>query len=300
MVMLFMVAPAFAGEDPYIAVVGNDINANPFYLSPKYEQFLYDAGIYGGLGGEAYSANSPQIQPEICDTEGIATYNGQLPGPPFTYRGNVNAKVTAGNEGWFEWTIALPKKPSGEINLCIQCGVLKPDAFKLWGFQAVLACAAETGERVESNCTREEVWPGESPVIKYALPTITATASPGPYNPDRFTPFLLTAFRNPSDYWMSNRWIIDTIETNVLFDSDSLQILDGSDDTRILLKSCMDKCVVVKLPVTGQRNANLQIEQDLEEGDLIKVRMYIPRANSVDIYCHRESLRVMGIGEDIF
>ena len=44
---LLMVAPAFAGEDPYIAVVGNDFLANPFYLSPKYQQFTYDQQVFG-------------------------------------------------------------------------------------------------------------------------------------------------------------------------------------------------------------------------------------------------------------
>ena len=63
-----MVAPAMAGEDPYIGIVGNDcipvagattdgpasvcatviisgqgpFNADPFYFSPKHRQFMYD------------------------------------------------------------------------------------------------------------------------------------------------------------------------------------------------------------------------------------------------------------------
>ena len=39
------------------------------------------------------------------------------------------------------------------------------------------------------------------------------------------------------------------------------------------------------------------MEADLEYGDLIYVRLDIPRSNTVDIYCHEQSLRVMGIGE---
>jgi hypothetical protein len=64
----------------------------------------------------------------------------------------------------------------------------------------------------------------------------------------------------------------------------------------------MDKTIVTKLPVTGQVNAENQVEADLEAGDIIYVRMEIPRANTVDVYCHRQSLKVMGIGEvwDIF
>jgi len=50
----------------------------------------------------------------------------------------------------------------------------------------------------------------------------------------------------------------------------------------------MDKCIVAKLPVTGQVNALSEIEYDLEAGDLIDVRINIPRANTVDIYCPEE------------
>jgi len=62
----------------------------------------------------------------------------------------------------------------------------------------------------------------------------------------------------------------------------------------------MDKCVVTKLPVTGQVNAAAQIETDLEYGDIIYVRMDVPRQNTVDIYCHEQSAKVMGIGEAPF
>jgi hypothetical protein len=57
LLVVFMVAPAMAGEDPYIAVVGNDILANTWYLSPKYVQFLYDQGITGiPTTGEGFRA----------------------------------------------------------------------------------------------------------------------------------------------------------------------------------------------------------------------------------------------------
>lgn len=296
--VLLMVAPAMAGEDPYIAVVINDINANPFYLSPKYEQFLHDQLIGAvPVTGEGFTTNAPLIQPEICDTLGTATIVNQIPGPPFTFRGNFNGKVTAGNQGWYQWSIRLPKKPSGEINLCIQCGVLKPDAFKFWDFSAVLACAAETGERIgDGLCVREEVDPGENPVVSAALPMITATVSPGPNAPVGFTTFNLTAFRNPGTYDPA----FGTATGAPIANDAATQVLNGSTDARILLKTCMDKCVIVKLPVTGQINALGQIEQDLEAGDLITVRMNVPRPNTVDIYCHQESLKIMGVGEDIF
>jgi hypothetical protein len=52
--------------------------------------------------------------------------------------------------------------------------------------------------------------------------------------------------------------------------------------------------------VTGQINALGETENDLEAGDLIYVRMDVPRQNTVDIYCHAQSVRVAGIGESPF
>jgi hypothetical protein len=79
-----------------------------------------------------------------------------------------------------------------------------------------------------------------------------------------------------------------------------MQILDGSQYARVLLKSCMDKCVVAKIPVTGQINKDNETEQDLEAGDLIQVRLDIPITNTVDIYCHAQSAKIAGIGESPF
>jgi len=312
-----------AGEDPYIAIVGNDMTAaTPFYFSPKHTQFLYNQIDFGvdvcvkgtaplptqanfsflrpisGIGGvscESFFAQGPANQPELCDTHGIAQTNGQLPlGPAFTFSGNSNARVTMGNAGFFEWWIRLPKKPSGEINIVIQCGVVKPNAFAVYGFDAVLLCAAETGERIGAGvCVREEVDPGVSPVNNTALPKITAVAYPGPYN--TFDAFNLTAFKNPSAYTLA----FDPV-TSAMSNNGNSQILDGSSNARVLLKACMDKTIVAKLPVTGQINAMNQTETDLEAGDIIKVRMDVPRQNTVDISCNAQSARLAGVGESPF
>jgi hypothetical protein len=299
--VLFMVAPAMAGEDPYIAVVGNDITANTFYFSPKYTQFLYDQYYIsvplcfkkGGVPEdcEVFKAKTSINQPEVCDYTGTGT-NGNF--PPFIDRGNPNAKTPAGNSGWYDWWIRLPKKPDGEINIVIQCGVVKPNAFAVYGYDAVALCAAETGERVGVGvCVRQEVDPGVNPLITAALPKLTAVAYPGPYND--FTPFNLTAFKNPSSYTLT----FDAV-TSAMSNNGSSQVLDGSSNARILLKTCMDKTVVTKLPVTGQLNALGQEETDLEPGDMIYVRMDVPRQNTVDIYCHAQSARLAGIGEAIW
>jgi len=313
---LVMASAAFAGEDPYIGIVGNDIDFNSFYFSQKHQQFLFDQeaidvpvcfGSFppftpqtrvGDSGCEQFRSNKPINQPEICDVDGtvIDFFKGD-----FEYFGNPNAVITKQNAGWFEWWIRLPKKPSGEINICIQCGILKPNTFTPFtGFLAVEECAAETGERIGTGwCTQDQVEPPMNPIVNTALPKLTVGAFPGPYAPVDFKPFRLTAYKNPSNYALS------TSETNPIpgphmTNSGSLQLLDGTTNARILLKSCMDKCVVVKIPVTGQVNAGGDTEFDLEAGDLIGIRVDVPINNTVDIYCHSQSARIAGIGESPF
>jgi len=327
--LLFMVAPAMAGEDPYIAIVGTDCVANttnaakqvcnvgflsfadPFYFSPKHQQFMYDEllppfdipttfGTFppvnqytrvGGTGTEQFRSQTLNNQAEVCDTTGTGV------APNFVDRGLRNAVTPAGNAGFYEWFIRLPKKPSGEINLVLQCGVLKPNAFAAYKYGSIELCAAETGERVGfGTCVRQEVDPGVNPLNITALPMVTAIAYPGPYADPAFTaPFNLTAFKNPSSYTLAFDPVTQAMSNNV-----NSQILDGSTNARILLKACMDKTVVAKLPVTGQINALGQTEYDLEAGDLIYVKVQVPRYNSVDVYCHAQSARLAGVGETPF
>lgn len=268
---LCMVTPTMAAETSYIAVVGNDIHSNSFYLSQKYQQFISDQ-IYLGVPvtGETFNASSPIDQPEICDTSG--TVAGTYPNQTFIDNGNKNALVQAGNSGSYEWTVNLPQKPLGEINLVMRCGILMPNAFATSGYKAIKLFAGEMDQ---------------------PLPTIEAIASPGPYNIP-FTPFHLTAYRNPGTYNLTD----DTF--GVIYDSDAMQVLNGSVRTRILLKACMDKTIVTKLPVNGQKNSLGETEAKLVLGDHIKVIMRVPSQNSVDIYCHVESLKVMGIRQSPF
>jgi hypothetical protein len=316
MLALVMVTPTFAGEDPYVATVTYLGTANPlsdfngtvrWYVSPKHQQFLLDeVGFLGGndpatqfaamcapISGttaqcEKFTPSEAKNQPEICDGQGI--WNGPF---NFSDRGLLNAVVRAGNLGKFEWWVRLPKKPSGEINLVLQCGVLKPGGFSFQDnfYSAIEKCAAEAGERTDSNCTRIEVDPGTNPLITRALPTITAMAYPGLYNYG-FKPFNLTAFRNPGPY--------APFSGANMVNGSAAQLLDAvkyPDDTKIVLKACMDKAIITKLPVTGQVNATGDVETDLEYGDMIYVRLDIPRFNSVDIYCNQQSLKVVGVGE---
>jgi hypothetical protein len=307
-ISLCLVTPAI-GEAPYIAVVGNDSAANKFYNSPNYQQFMYDqnklwwvpvcSGIFPpaynvpthpvyGAGCEQFRSPSPIDQPEVCDSQGILQSSGV-----HNDRGNLNSRVDAGSAGSFEWYVRLPTAPSGEINLVLECGVLQPEALQFFNYDAIWVGAAESGEKIAPDIwTSQTVGPGENPLTIAALPKITAIAYPGPYND--FKAFHLTAFKNPGTYDPFDA------KTKWLVDGAAGQVLNGTDGTRILLKSCMDKTVVTKLPVWGQVNSLGETEYNLAEGDIIYVRIDIPRTNTVDIYCHEQSLKVMGIGDTPF
>jgi len=322
-----MVTPALAGEDPYIAIVGKDCvpgvtnaigqvcgtdgSAAAFYYSAKYQQFMYDEndpttfaiptsfGTFpvknqytrvGSAGQEMYRSQTAYNQQEVCYA---GTEDNDPPAPEQSVT-LPNSKTPAHNAGFYEWYINLPKKPSGEINIVIQCGVLKPNALAFYPDvhpPAIEMCAAETGEWIGTGiCVRDEVGPGASPVNQLALPKITAIAYPGAFNVP-FTPFHLTAWKNPSSYL----YTVD--KEGVLVNTGNIQVLDGSSSARAMLKACMDKTIVTKLPVTGQVNAAGDIETDLVAGDIIYVRMDVPRQNTVDIYCNQQSVKVGGVGE---
>jgi hypothetical protein len=302
LVAMILVVPAFAGQEPYKAAVCEDkIAPMAFYLSPKMLQFVLgdtsyydnsqfivcpqdhilfpDCIPYGScflctsLCKETFKSKTGSFQPELCDVlpqEVVAT----------------TSLTSKGNAGWYEWVIALPKKPEGELNIEIECAVLKPNETN------VEECAAETGEIVDYNCTRS---PGSYLKVG-ALPMITAKAYPGGQN--EFDPFYLTAYKNPSNYAITRQRGGGQFP-GALQNSKSLQILDGSTNARIALKACFEKTILVKWPVDGEQNKLGQFEANLEAGDLIYVRMDIPKYNTVDIYCGQYSVTIGGIGEPL-
>jgi hypothetical protein len=94
--------------------------------------------------------------------------------------------------------------------------------------------------------------------------------------------------------------VSDRSASGAMSNSVSSQVLDGGSNAPILLKACMDKTVITKLPVTGQINALGETENYPEMGDMIYARMLVPRQNTVDVYCHAQSVRIAGIGESPF
>jgi hypothetical protein len=308
---------AFAGEEPYVVTVCDDTgaysgycnssalgvatsNGSPsalenFYLSAKVYQFTHpntdiayapDSSVSYFANGETFQASTAINSPEMCL---VATDN--VPTDAVGYITNKTARLKATNAGNYQWTIVLPKKPESDLNIQIQCGVMKPEETD------VMFCAGEEGEyQGAGKCNQRPTIPGRSNIFFFGLPRITAMAYPGYYQRqfNDFTPFNLTSYRNPSNYYFT----ADST-THALLDSVSMQVLDGSINARIGLKACFTKSILVKQPVTGQVNAKGQTESDLEAGDVIVVRMDAPRYHTMDLYCNAQSVKIQGIGDPL-
>src|SRR4030065_2844125 len=71
-VVMILVAPAFAGEEPYKAAVYEDSEIPPFYISPKLAQFTDPETFYYG---HCYYYISPEdgipIDPKVCMLDGF-------------------------------------------------------------------------------------------------------------------------------------------------------------------------------------------------------------------------------------
>jgi hypothetical protein len=308
-----MAGAAIAGEEPYVAVVGDDqgilrapvpaiayenqgidcegvgcrtesLNSlEEFYLEPK----LYQAGFTHPntyFVEELFDADNvlipyDRVNTEICDNK----FDQVIP----AVNRNVRARSGAPAD-WFSWDIVVPKDPLGSINIVLQCGVVKPNQVYVVAPNPADNCAGETGEKVKPSCTN--AIPGNGKYLKpAALPTLTAMAYPGEFN--FFEPFHLTAIRNPSNYGFPKNEIAASTK--------SVQLLDGSNNARVTLKSCMPKTILVKLPIEGIVNGAGETEASLIAGDVIHVRMDYPSAATMDLYCNAYSAKVMGIGDPI-
>jgi hypothetical protein len=325
------VMPAFAGEEPYKAAVWEDCKMDPFYISPKELQFAHGATAYYEGCTEARAIDDPRgIDPYICEPWGTGYLCDSACQEDFTYQASAlvdqevcctadyaqpagaaltpievqcpdmqkwwgehggNALISATNKGWYQWKIGLPKKPEGELNLEIECGVLKPNAWEteypVVGRDVINLCAAVTGEPIGAGiCTRV----AGAPLNEKALPRLEVIAYPGCNHPKGFAPFHLTAYRNPGDYSITKK-------QGMLSNSRSIQVLNGSSNARIALKGCMEKTVIMKWPQAGTTNQMGEPEANLEAGDLIVVRLSLLRDNTVDVYCNKYSAKIGGIGE---
>lgn len=277
---------ALAGQTPYVAVVGEDTDSgNDFYTSPKHRQYQY-SGLHDAATPEAFMVFDARGFPgrgfaprgEQCDID-------------FGTAGNANQYLAAGRSGSYEWLITLPMRMHGNMNINIQCGLLKPNTETATIGHPMLECAGETGERIGASgaCIRLLDQPGRNPVAASQLPLLYAAAR----NELARIDFNLTAYRNPGRYNLS------ADDAGAMSNSSSLQVLDGSTAARLALKSCFTKSVFTKIPVTGQVNALGQEEVDLERGDTIAVQLNFPRDHAMDVYCHAQSASISGLGDPL-
>ena len=209
------------------------------------------AAVHGNAGGNSQPerilhSGEPPTQPMGCRSPDLIVYVNISPvRPPAAKIVNPNKLFVAGNAGDAHWRIFLPKKPVGNLNITIQCGLLKPNSAAIFGEDAINICAGESGERIVGLCDREQDVPVRSGILGNTLPTIEVTATAGDGS---LGPVHLTAYRNPSPYRF-------TQAGGALTTSESLQILDGRFLTRFVQKACMTKSIFVKHPVSGQVNS---------------------------------------------
>jgi hypothetical protein len=317
--MVFVV-PAFAGEEPYKSSVWNDWSIPSFHISPKVKQFTHfehNTNYYGGCDDvlfppdpridsdcepfgaaflcpsacrESFKATASAVdQPEVCCAQKFAIPVSETTPPDLEFCPDKEpwgktVLTSAGNAGVYEWVIGLPKKPEGEINIEMQCGVLKPNSWAFAQYDAINICAAVTGEPVGPNCTRIT----GAPLIPLALPRLEVWAHPGCNSPN-WEPFRMTAYKNPGTYAISR-------SGGQIVNNAATQVLDGGKLARIALKACLEKTVIMKWPKEGEVNAKGDTEHALQAGDLIKVKMIVP-PGTVDLYCGKYSVTLGGIGE---
>jgi hypothetical protein len=273
---------AWAGQEPYVGVVGVDDQMNTYYLEQKLWRWLHPEQT---AGDEAWGGSS-----NLSNNEEVCIPPGPYPQTDVALAPNKALPVL--NAGYYYWRINLPKKPRGNINIQIQCGVLKPNSYSVLGMpNAIDTCAGETGEQTSALCEREFIEPNTNVIHQNYLPTVTATA----YNHLNNATFNLTAYRVPSAF--SNIYELANGQKVGLRNSKNLQVLDGTKATRIVLKACQPENVFVKMPIAGQVNGNGQTEQDLEAGDEITLRLDFPRGHTMDVYCNQYSVKLMGLGD---
>jgi hypothetical protein len=268
---------AWAGQEIYVGVVGEDDQMNTYYLEQKLWRWLHPEQTANQefFGGSSNLSNNP----EVCIPP-----NGEN---DITLAPNKHLPVF--NAGQYTWRINLPKKPRGNINIQLQCGVLKPNAYAVLGMpNAIDTCAGETGEDTFGLCDRVFTEPNTNHIKQTYLPTVTAVA-----NPSMGAPFNLTAYRVPSAF--SN--IYNNNKMALRDDSRNMEVLDGDTSSRIVLKSCQPETIFVKMPITGQVNGLGQVETDLEAGDEIQVTLDFPRGHTMDVYCNQWSAKIMGLGD---
>lgn len=242
-------AVAQAGNIPEFDAVCDD-SLNYFAVA--------NSAQYGQVIANNIGPNGP-LNLASCFTREVFTNTaGQLFDDP-VFPGLASALTDTWNEGTYHWDIVLQMKPESDLNINIYDSVLKHNEFTPWG-------GAEQTGRYRAP------W-GQLFFVPSANPSITVTASPGPFaTPGFVTPVVLDARLTPG---LVVAPLFRALYTSKCIWADNL---------------------VAVMPETGTTNAVGQQMYNLKQGDMISVDIAIPGNNSADIRYGADSVTVKYIG----
>lgn len=160
-------------------------------------------------------------------------------------------------QNFYQWDIVLQMMPETDLNVNIRDCVLKENERNIWVY------AQQTGRFRASN--------GKLKFIKSASPTILVRAIPGPRQYPGAAPFIMEGRKMPD----LNR-----------------VCLDGRKYTS---KALWEEGIVVRMPDPGVDSV-CGGGFVLREGDLIQVRVEVPRNNPVDIYYGPDNVSIKYVG----
>lgn len=188
--------------------------------------------------------------------EFLQTAGMLYPDPCFTYNGTYYSALTeVGSNATYEWNIVLQMKPESDINLEIRACVLKQNSTNIW------TGAWQTG--------RFRTDTGEVFYLNYANPIVNVQAFPGPYS--------APGFFDAGPFHLEGR--LDLSSEPVM--------LDG---VFYSAKSLWPETILIALPKTGQVNIKDEHMFTLKQGDIIRVTIDIPPANTADVRYGKDSV----------
>jgi hypothetical protein len=247
---MLLATPAFAGNVPEFDAVDCDAQ-NYFAVRDIAQHVQVINNNVGPFGPINYSSFFPLV-------EGFSTTAGQLfPDPCFD--GYVSALTDVWNEAVYEWTIVLQMKPESDINVNIKDCVLKHNEFDIW-------TGAEQTGRYRANS-------GQLFFVPSANPSVTVTASPGPFATPGFS-------------------------SSIIMDARTLPGLNlvSLEDALYTSKALWYEGIVAALPETGGTNTSGQTTYNLKQGDRITVKVTIPGNNTADIRYGQDNVILKYIG----
>ncbi|SPD72501.1 exported hypothetical protein [uncultured Desulfobacterium sp.] len=248
-IFVLLSAPAWAGNIPEFDAVGCD-NQNFFAITNAAQHvpvIINNIGPRGPINN--YSAFNNEYFHQTA---------GQLfPDPCFPQISSALTDVY--NEAVYEWRIVLQMKPESDINLNIYDCILKHNEYNIF-------TAAEQSGRYRAP------W-GQLFFLPSANPSVTVTASPGPYaTPGFMTPVILDARTMPG---------LNIVALNdILYTS----------------KAHWEEGIVMVLPETGTLNSSGQTVYNLKQGDVITTTVTIPANNTADIRYGQDNVILKYIG----